>query len=136
MSNQIDNSNIDQNFIPDTAIGADTFRELVEHSTVFVDKTMLIHEYLSNSNKITLITYPRHWGKTINMDMIRSFLELKVDANGAQLTEDQKQNHKLFQNLAIWQNQEFVAKHLGKYPVILISFKDTKGNNYNKMSYG
>lgn len=129
--------------IPQTSIGADTFRELVEKSTVIVDKSLLIKEFLQNVNKVNLITYPRRWGKTINMDMLKTFLELEVDEHGKELLWEQKRNNSIFaegkwQNgkkvlLNIWQEQDIVEQYFGKYPVISVTFKDVRGSSYDEI---
>lgn len=124
----------------ETIIGADRFSELVKNSTVFVDKSLLIKEFLNGAGKVVLITYPRRWGKTINMDMIKTFLELEVDAQGNILPENEKKNTDIFANgkwvgskkspLNIWYEQKIVDEYFGKYPVISISFKGVRGNSY------
>src|SRR5689334_8922064 len=81
---------------PETAVGARDFRSLVENSTVIVDKSMLIKEFLAYKGESLLITYPRRWGKTINMNMIKTFLELEVDEQGKELPKSQKSNLSVF----------------------------------------
>lgn len=53
-----------------------TFRDLMKQSTMFVDKTLLIKDFLELPTKVVLITCPRRWGKSLNMDMIREFLQI------------------------------------------------------------
>ncbi|MBX9889871.1 MAG: AAA family ATPase [Amoebophilaceae bacterium] len=67
---------------PKIRVGTDEFYDLLVNSDVFVDKSLLIKEVLEDSGKIILITRPRRWGKTINMDMVRRFLEIETDAGG------------------------------------------------------
>ena len=54
-------------------------------SKFFVDKTLFIKEILEDSSDHILITRPRRWGKTLNMDMLKTFLEIEVDENGYKL---------------------------------------------------
>ena len=57
------------------ALGTDNFKEMVTQYDVYVDKTLFIKEVLDSSEKAMLITYPRRWGKTLNLDMLKTFLE-------------------------------------------------------------
>ena len=77
---------------PSTAQGVKDFRTLIEESTVIIDKSMLIKAFLRNKDETALITYPRRWGKTINLSMVKTFFELEVDNNGVPLPDEQKKN--------------------------------------------
>lgn len=81
----------------------------------YVDKTLLIKEFLDQKPLVSLFTRPRRFGKTLNMDMLRVFFELS-DADTS----------KYFANKAIWQCGEEYRAHQGKYPVIFLTFKDVK----------
>ena len=59
-----------------------SFKELVEESSIFIDKAMLIKEFMDHSAQVLLITCPRRWSKSINMDMIKTFFEIEADTNG------------------------------------------------------
>ena len=81
----------------------------------YVDKTMLIKEFLDKKPLVSLFTRPRRFGKTLNMDMIRVFFEIS-----------QEDTSKYFTDKNIWKcGQEYQA-HQGKYPVIFLTFKDVK----------
>ena len=81
----------------------------------YVDKTLLIKDYLDDGSKVTLFTRPRRFGKTLNMDMLRTFFEkAEVDSSI------------YFRNKAIWKCGEAYRRHQGKYPVIFLTFKDAK----------
>ncbi|MEO1219701.1 MAG: AAA family ATPase, partial [Bacteroidota bacterium] len=128
--------------------GVDTFAELRIDSDVFVDKSLFIQEFLEGSvGKVTLITRPRRWGKTMNMDMLQRFLAIEVDEQGNPLPQEQCLNHKLFAGgevvvgpktgkvkrlspLKIAQHPDLVSDHQGQYPVISIGFKDVTGSSY------
>ena len=57
------------------ALGTDDFKEIAKEYDVFVDKTLFIKEIIDSSDKSILITYPRRWGKTLNLNMLKTFLE-------------------------------------------------------------
>ena len=90
--------------------GIENFKELLDNNYYYVDKTMLIKDALSD--KVTLYTRPRRFGKTLNMSMLYYFFSNK-----------EKENTYLFNNLKITKNQE-VMKHQNKYPVMFLTFKD------------
>ena len=81
----------------------------------YVDKTLLIKEFLDQKPLVSLFTRPRRFGKTLNMDMLRVFFEISEEDTG-----------RYFQDKAIWKCGEEYRKHQGKYPVIFLTFKDVK----------
>ncbi len=81
----------------------------------YVDKTLLIRDFIDIKSEVTLFTRPRRFGKTLNMDMLRVFFE-KTD-------ED---NSVYFKDKLIWQCGEEYTSYQGRYPVIFLSFKDVK----------
>lgn len=81
----------------------------------YVDKTLLIKEFLDQKPLVSLFTRPRRFGKTLNMDMLRVFFE-KSDVDTSQYFTDK----------AIWNCGEEYRTQQGKYPVIFLSFKDVK----------
>lgn len=93
----------------------------------YVDKTMMIKEFLDDKPLVSLFTRPRRFGKTLNMDMLRVFFE-----SGKEDTSI------YFKDKAIWKCGESYTKHQGKYPVIFLTFKDVKFNTWeatlNKIS--
>eukprot|EP01041_Mallomonas_annulata_P001259 gene1259-2436_t len=130
-------------FVPQTSIGADTFRQLATESNVLVDKSLLILDFLNDTNKVLLLTYPRRWGKTINIDMIKSFLELEIDRYGVPLSAEKKINTKIFElgrsrngvnePFVVWHDKDIVDNHFGRYPVISISFYGITGNDFETL---
>ena len=86
----------------------------------YVDKTMMIKEFLDNKPLVSLFTRPRRFGKTLNMDMLRVFFELS-----------QNDTSIYFKDKAIWKCGENYIKHQGKYPVIFLTFKDVKFDTWN-----
>ena len=70
---------------------------MFKESTIFVDKSMFIKEILEYCNYVTLITMPRCWGKSSNLEMLKRFLSFEVDAKtGAIIPRNQTYNYKLF----------------------------------------
>ena len=85
----------------------------------YVDKTLLIKEFLDQKPLVSLFTRPRRFGKTLNMDMLRVFFEIS--------DEDTSE---YFVDKAIWKCGEEYRKHQGKYPVIFLTFKDVKYDSW------
>ena len=81
----------------------------------YVDKTMLIKEFLDQKPLVSLFTRPRRFGKTLNMDMLRVFFEISDEDTS-----------RYFKDKAIWKCGEEYRSHQGKYPVIFLTFKDVK----------
>ncbi|MFP3017330.1 MAG: AAA family ATPase [Candidatus Tisiphia sp.] len=140
----------ESNKLPKMLVGTDEFYDLVVNSDVFVDKSLMIKELLEDSGKVILITRPRRWGKSLNMDMLRKFFEIEVDEKGKPLPLEQKINNKLFLggtvDLGFDETKELKSlkiadiassmKRQGQYPVISISFKDVKGSSYQDIENG
>lgn len=85
----------------------------------YVDKTMLIKEFLDRKPLVSLFTRPRRFGKTLNMDMLRVFFEISEENTG-----------KYFENKAIWRCGEEYRREQGQYPVIFLTFKDVKFDSW------
>ncbi len=85
----------------------------------YIDKTMMIKDFLDERPMVSLFTRPRRFGKTLNMDMIRTFLE-KTDEDTS----------KYFQDKKIWSCGQKYRDYQGKYPVIFMTFKDVKCNTW------
>ena len=63
-------------------IGKQRFDKIVENNCFYIDKTMFIKEWWKNQDDVTLITRPRRFGKTLNMDMVKCFFELIIKIEG------------------------------------------------------
>ena len=100
-------------------VGISDYR-LVSTEYYYVDKTLMIKEILDERAQVSLFTRPRRFGKTLNMDMLRVFFE-KSAADTSTYFTDKK----------IWDCGEPYCDYQGKYPVIYISFKDIKHNNWS-----
>ena len=81
---------------PKIAIGTDFFKDLLLSSDIIVDKSMFIKEAIEDSAYAILITRPRRWGKSLNMDMLKTFLGIEVDAHGDLLPEENRVNPSFF----------------------------------------
>ena len=67
------------------AIGIENYKELIDKSYYYVDKTLLIQSLLDDGNKVTLFTRPRRFGKTLTLSMLKTFFENEMDWNGKQI---------------------------------------------------
>lgn len=85
----------------------------------YVDKTLLIREFLDQRPLVSLFTRPRRFGKTLNMDMLRVFFEISEEDTSI-----------YFKDKAIWKCGGKYTKHQGKYPVIFLTFKDVKFDSW------
>ncbi|KLO24345.1 hypothetical protein X275_00675, partial [Marinitoga sp. 1197] len=101
-------------------IGDSDFKTVIEDNAYYIDKSMLIKEIITGG-RVILITRPRRFGKTLNMSMLEYFFKNDED------------NKHLFENLKIYEEKEIIEKHLNKYPVIYLTFKDLKEKNYTEM---
>ena len=113
--------------------GITDFKEFIDNDCYFVDKTQLIAHLIDHPSKVHLITRPRRFGKTLNLSMIRHFLEapLPTDQDQDSHTLSTTPNACLFEDLAIASHPR-CAEFMGQYPVIHLSFKDVKNNAYRK----
>lgn len=85
----------------------------------YVDKTLLIKEFLDQKPLVSLFTRPRRFGKTLNMDMLRVFFEIS-----------EEDTSKYFVDKKIWKCGDVYRSHQGKYPVIFLTFKDVKFDSW------
>lgn len=86
----------------------------------YVDKTLLIKEFLDKKSLVSLFTRPRRFGKTLNMDMLRVFFEISEEDTA-----------KYFEDKAIWRCGDEYRSHQGQYPVIFLTFKDVKFDSWS-----
>lgn len=115
--------------IPDNAIlspkkplpiGVSAFKSATTNY-YYVDKTLLIRDFLNAIPMVSLFTRPRRFGKTLNMDMLRVFFEKTSDNTSI-----------YFKDKYIWQCGDYYTKHQGQYPVIFLSFKDVKCSSWQE----
>ena len=105
------------------AIGSQSFSTIIEENCFFVDKTLFIKDWWENKDSVTLITRPRRFGKTLNLDMMNCFFSTEY-----------KNRADLFENLKIWEHEEY-REMQGKYPVIFLSFAGIKEKDYISAVY-
>ncbi len=98
-------------------IGIDDFCKIRTEGFYYVDKTAMIRDLLNAWGEVNLFTRPRRFGKSLNMSMLKAFLEIGCDKS-------------LFDGLEISKETQLCEKYMGQFPVISISFKTVHGNNY------
>lgn len=103
------------------SIGYQEFDDIIKNDIFYIDKTSFIKEWWDSADRVTLITRPRRFGKTLTMDMLKNFFSAELPENG-----------ELFHGLAIWKEEEY-RKLQGTYPVITLSFSDIKENFYSQV---
>ena len=101
-------------------IGVSDYRELKENDYYCIDKTLIIKDFLERKSKVTLITRPRRFGKTINMSMLSEFFDI---------TKDSKE---IFKDTLIMKTS--YASEINQYPTIFISFADAKRDKMTVVS--
>lgn len=106
------------------SIGNQDFVSIRKNHCFYIDKTDFIREWWENQDSVTLITRPRRFGKTLNMNMTEYFFSVKYADMG-----------KYFEGLDIWKNDS-LRKLQGTYPVIALSFADIKATNYESARKG
>ncbi|HAP03568.1 MAG TPA: hypothetical protein DCQ87_06200 [Lachnospiraceae bacterium] len=101
------------------SIGNDGFYEIRKNNAFYVDKTAFIKEWWEELDKVTLITRPRRFGKTLNMQMLGCFFSERYAGKGEEL----------FDGLDIWKEEKY-RQLQGTYPVIFLSFANVKKDTY------
>ena len=109
-------------------IGAESFHELIESNSYYVDKTPFIRTVFQEiTSKVLLITRPRRFGKTLTMSTFLDFLAINPDN-----PEDLSRQKLWFKDTAIFSDKEFCRKYMGRFPVIFISLKSVYGSDFDK----
>ena len=101
-------------------IGVSDFK-LATTRYYYVDKTLMIRDFLDKKPMVSLFTRPRRFGKTLNMDMLRVFFEKTNEDTSV-----------YFKDKQIWQCGDYYTKHQGQYPVIFLTFKDVKSMTWEE----
>lgn len=110
-------------------IGLDDFAKVIRDDYYYVDKSLFIKELLDKKGEVNLFTRPRRFGKTLNMSMLKYFLETSV-------CETKKEdNRALFEGLLIMEAGDKYTEEMGKYPVISLSLKSAKQPDYYQAFY-
>ena len=110
-------------------IGYQNFAEIREEHIFYIDKTYFIRDWWEYADKVTLITRPRRFGKTLNMSMIECFFSNQYAGRSD-----------LFEGLSIWKEKDPSGKYIyrqlqGTFPVIFLSFANIKATKYEDMIY-
>jgi len=100
-------------------LGNSDFKSIIENNNYFVDKSLFIQEIIDSQSQIILLPRPRRFGKTLNLSMVKYYFD-----------SNQKLENNLFLNLNIWKENDEIKEKYAKYPVIFLSFKDAKQNNW------
>lgn len=123
----------------------ESFREFVFTSDMIIDRSMLIKEIMERPEKCLIITCPAKWSKTLNLDMMKTFLKIETDNKGNRIRPIQRtfayklfqlgelfnntENHSFQKPFLIAQHKNFTEKYLGQYPVLYLRFKYVEGMN-------
>ena len=111
-------------------IGVSDFDDMISREYYYVDKTPMIKDLIDSKIKVTLFTRPRRFGKTLNMSMLKYFFEDDRDWKG-----NKKDWTHLFNGLKIMDAGETYVSQMGQYPVIYLTFKDSKRENFENSYY-
>ena len=103
-------------------IGIEFFKDIRTRGYYYVDKTGFIMDLLDSCGSVNLFTRPRRFGKSLNMDMLKTFFEIGAESS-------------LFDGLCISKETDICKHYMGKYPVISISLKDVDGMDF-QTAYG
>ena len=110
-------------------VGVENFEDIVKSEYYYVDKTMFIKDLLDLKGKVNLFTRPRRFGKTLNLSMLRYFFE---DTGHEKINE---KNKSLFQGMKIIEAGENYTNHMGLYPVLELTLKSAKQEDYDMAYY-
>lgn len=99
-------------------IGIECFREIREKGSYYVDKTGVIKGLFDEDFKVHLITRPRRFGKTLFIDTLREFFDIRRDSR------------ELFEGLEISKYPELCDKWMNQYPVLFLTLKDIAGGDF------
>lgn len=98
-------------------VGIENFEKIRTEGFYYVDKTGLIRDLLYKWGEVNLFTRPRRFGKSLNMNMLKTFFEIGCDS-------------KLFDGLEISKEEELCRDYMGRFPVVSVSLKGVEGDSY------
>lgn len=106
-------------------LGISNFKKIRDIGYYYIDKSLLIKDLLNDgiAYEVNLITRPRRFGKTLAMNMLNCFFDIRND------------NHELFEDLEIYQYKNICDEYMNKYPTIFITFKDVDGLTFDSALY-
>ncbi len=102
-------------------VGIEFYKKIIDEAYYYVDKTLMIKELLDRQSYVSLFTRPRRFGKTLALDMLKTFFEKELDEVGNVLD-----NRHYFDGMKIMSAGEKYISNMGQYPVIFLSLKSTK----------
>ena len=105
-------------------IGIQSFEKIIKENSFYIDKTGFIRQWWENRDDVTLITRPRRFGKTLNMNMLERFLSVEYAGRG-----------EIFDGLSIWKDEKY-RNLQGTYPVIFLSFAGIKSSSFDEAKKG
>ena len=105
-------------------IGIQSFEKLITENSFYIDKTDFIRQWWENRDDVTLITRPRRFGKTLNMNMLERFLSIEYAGQG-----------EIFEGLSIWKDEKY-RNLQGTYPVLFLSFAGIKSSSFAEAKKG
>ena len=106
-------------------IGYENYKEFIDQNLYYVDKTLLVRDVLEKGGKATLLTRPRRFGKTLGLSMLRTFFELEYDGDGNPIDK-----RRYFEGMKIMGCGEEILSKMGRYPVINLSLKGAKQQDF------
>ncbi|XP_065220694.1 uncharacterized protein LOC135845794 [Planococcus citri] len=90
----------------------------------YVDKSYLVLEFLHHRNEQNFITYPRQFGKTVNIKMLKTFFQAEVNSSGHIKPYNQTNAYEIFKSSKLFQNHpDVIRDHMAQYPVLFFDFK-------------
>jgi len=113
-------SSHDKNRNLSVSVGTDDYCTIIEEGLHVIDKTLFIKEWMEQGDAVSVILRPRRFGKTTNLTMLKAFLSIGAKA-------------KDFDRFLIGKETDFVRKHVGQYPVVLLQFKGLGGDTWEEM---
>ncbi|KAK0167457.1 hypothetical protein PV327_004852 [Microctonus hyperodae] len=137
----------------DPLLNTTDYAELI-NSRMYIDKTMFIKAILEDNDNMVMISAPRLFCKSSNMNMLRKFVEIELNSNGQRIElqldkagflkehQPSSKNFKLFKNKKIFTvksdgdlifNKKFFTHHFGRYPIIYVNFNKVRGNTYEEI---
>ena len=106
-------------------IGYDNYKKFIDQNLYYVDKTLLVRDVLEKGGEATLLTRPRRFGKTLGLSMLQTFFELEYDGEGNVVDKS-----RYFDGMKIMECGEEIISKMGKYPVIKLSLKGAKQQDF------
>ena len=111
-------------------IGIEFYKEMIDKDYYYIDKTLLIKEILDSGAKVSLLTRPRRFGKTLAVTMLKDFFEDERDSNGNKID-----NSRYFKEKKISDCGDVYLSKQGRYPIINLTLKSANQPDY-EMTYG